>query len=84
MNVITASNPVWSNAENTAIDLLVQFDTFSTLIPFTANPADITPYGREIFARAVAGEFGPIAPYIPPPPPPSPTTDGQNSPQVIR
>jgi hypothetical protein len=38
-------------------------------IPFTADPADVEEIGREMYARAVAGDFGPIAEYVPPPPP---------------
>ena len=39
-------------------------------LPFTADPADLELHGRIIYARAVQGEAGPIAPYEPPPPPP--------------
>lgn len=81
MNLISASNPVWANEANTAIDVLAQFDTFPSPIPFTASPTDTTSYGPNIYSRAVAGEFGVVAPYVPPPPPP---TNGQNAPQVIQ
>lgn len=81
MNLISASSPVWANAENTAIDIQAQFDTFPSPIPFTASSSDIEQYGRDIYARAAAGEFGSIAAYVPPPPPP---TNGQNAPQVIQ
>lgn len=36
------------------------------IIPFTASPDDPEDYGRELFARAKAGEFGPIADYVDP------------------
>ena len=36
-------------------------------IPFTASPDDVTEYGRELFQRAQALEFGPVAPYVAPP-----------------
>ena len=80
MNLISAANPVWSSADNTAINILAQFDTFPSPLPFTASPTDPEAYGRDIYARIIAGEFGPIAPYVPPPAP----TDGQISPQVIQ
>lgn len=35
-------------------------------VPFTANPTDIMEHGRLIHARALSGEFGAVAPYIPP------------------
>jgi len=79
MILVSASNPVWANAQNTAINILAQFDTFADPMPFTASPTDPEQYGRDIYARAVADEFGVVAPYVPPPVP----TDGQISPQVI-
>ena len=81
MNLISASNPVWANEANTAIDVLAQFDTFPSPIPFTASSTDVEQYGRDIYVRAASGEFGSIAAYVPPPPPP---TNGQNAPQVIQ
>ena len=36
-------------------------------IPFTASPDDVTEYGRELFSRASAGEFGEVAEYVAPP-----------------
>lgn len=36
-------------------------------IPFTATPDDDMEHGRVIYAEAVAGELGPVAPYEPPP-----------------
>ena len=39
-------------------------------IPFTASPDDVEPLGPEIYGRAIAGEFGPIAPYVAPIPTP--------------
>lgn len=32
----------------------------ATPLPFTASPHDPEPHGREIFARCLAGEFGPV------------------------
>jgi hypothetical protein len=39
-------------------------------VPFTAAAEDPEPLGRALFAAAIAGEFGPIAEYVPPPPAP--------------
>ena len=44
-------------------------DTLSDPWPFMASPNDVEAHGREIYARAKAGEFGPVAAYLPPPPP---------------
>jgi hypothetical protein len=38
--------------------------------PFFAVPTDSEAHGRELYAKAVAGDFGPVAAYLPPPPPP--------------
>lgn len=36
-------------------------------IPFTASPNDSVQHGRELHAKALAGDFGAIAEYIAPP-----------------
>jgi len=38
-------------------------------IPFTADPDDCEEHGRQIHQQATAGDFGPIADFVPPPPP---------------
>lgn len=66
-----ASSPI-SNArhnEHGTIDVDLEHPEYG-LIPFTASPNDPEEHGRTIYARALAGEAGPIAPYEPPPPPP--------------
>ncbi len=35
-------------------------------IPFTASPDDVEKSGRLLHAEAIAGNFGPIADYVPP------------------
>ena len=60
MNYTAVSAPRWSDPENTAIDCHVTFDNLGVL-PFLASPSDVEVHGREIFARAVAGDFGAIA-----------------------
>lgn len=49
------------------IDLEIDHPKYGR-IPFTASPDD--PEGAAIYAAALAGEYGPIAPYVAPPPPP--------------
>jgi hypothetical protein len=63
-----AKDPVWANAENTAIFLIVKFYEIPEELPFTAMPTDPEPWGVELYNNAVAGDYGPIAPYVPPPP----------------
>jgi len=61
-------NPVYANAQNSAINCSVKFDTFSNYIPFTASPNDPEEYGRQLYTDLQAGVYGPVAPYVPPPP----------------
>ena len=68
MKYIYAKNPQWADAEHTRIDITVKFDKYDELL-FSATPDDCEAHGREIFAKAVAGEFGPVAEFEPPPPP---------------
>lgn len=56
-------NPQY-NAAGT-IDLEINHPEFGW-IPFTATPDDVEEHGRQIFAEALAGNFGPIAPYVAP------------------
>lgn len=65
-NIISANNPVYINSENTAIDLNVLFEGFPGPVPFTATPNDTEMYGVELYNNAQAGQYGSVAPYVPP------------------
>jgi hypothetical protein len=70
LTIESASNPVWGDAAQTIITLDVVFaELGSGPVPFTASAHDVTEHGRDLHERAMAGEFGPVAPYLPPPPP---------------
>lgn len=60
-----AKNPVYSSKNNEVIDLRVKFVEFAEEMGFGATPFDPMPYGVELYNRALAGEFGPIAPFVP-------------------
>ena len=61
------TNPIWANAENTAIDCLITTSQFgSEVLPFTAAQNDIEPHGRGIFADIVSGTYGVIGEYVAP------------------
>jgi hypothetical protein len=63
-------NPRWVNSEHTAIDCEITTSQFGDeVLPFTASENDVEPHGRALFASIVAGDFGPIAEYVPPPEP---------------
>jgi len=70
MNYTNVKNPIWSNIEHTAIDCEVDFDDLQEdFVPFTANPLDTSnPSSKQIFDECVAGDYGPVAEYVPPPP----------------
>lgn len=68
MKLIYANNPKWINRSQTLIDLTVRFEEINEDLPFTANPNDVETHGRDIYARAVAGEFGNVAPFNVTPP----------------
>lgn len=73
MIINQAWNPVWANAEHTAITLLVNFEEFDdNQIEFTARPDDVMDYGVELFNNASNGDYGIVAPYVAPPAPPIP------------
>lgn len=60
----SARNPKWANYAQTSIDLEVDFDELDEeYVDFNAHPDDIVSWGPELFNRAVAGEFGPIAAF---------------------
>jgi len=74
MKLEYAKNPQWVDAEHTMIDLVIKWDVFPEELPFTASPNDIEQHGRDIFAAALQGEFGPVVEYVPPPMPEAPVT----------
>lgn len=62
-------DPKWTSKEKIEIDLMVNFSNQSEeFVPFTASRNDPEPHGQEIYSRAIAGDFGPIADWTPPPP----------------
>jgi hypothetical protein len=65
--VKSATDPVYVNAAHSQIKLNVVFKELEALgsIPFTASETDPENHGRVIFSRAVAGDFGPVGPYVP-------------------
>lgn len=63
------SNIRWADEAHTRIDCRVRFTNHPELkepVDFTATNSDPGwEHSEEIFARAIAGEFGPIAEYQP-------------------
>lgn len=55
-------NPQYAAPDNSLIDLEWNHPEFGW-IPFTASTDDTEEHGRDIYAAAITGEYGPIAPY---------------------
>lgn len=68
MQYTNVSSLKWANADHSMIECVVDFVEFGPS-PFGAIRGDLETHGQEIFNRCVAGEFGPIAEFVPPPPP---------------
>jgi hypothetical protein len=62
LTIESAINPIYADVEGTCIQLHVKFKEFNEVLPFGATLYDPMPYGVELYHRALAGEFGPIAP----------------------
>lgn len=46
--------------DDCAVYLKVWFDELSGPVYFMADPSDSEPHGRELWIRAMAGEYGPV------------------------
>jgi hypothetical protein len=68
MNITNPRNLIWSDESGDSVDLIVDIEGVGEA-PFTASKNDPEPHGRELFERAVSGEFGAIQDYVPPLPP---------------
>lgn len=58
-----AKDPV---RHETGIELTCKFSHLDMEIPFFAMPDDPEKHGRDIYARALEGEFGPVPAYVAP------------------
>ena len=67
MEYTSARNPVWGNAAHTGVDLIVDYTGHGELHTGAWQNSP-EPHKCELFARAIAGDFGPIAEYVAPPP----------------
>ena len=68
IQLISAAKPRWANAAHTRIilDECVFSHLGDEVVPFLADPNDIEPHGRDIYRRAIEGEFGAVAEYVEP------------------
>ena len=63
LNIVSAHSPRFS--EHNGITLFVTFSGIGE-VPFHAHPDDPESHGRELYTRALDGEFGAVEPYNPP------------------
>ena len=61
-----AKTPIFRDPLGESLDLVVKFDHLDFEVPFTARADDPEPHGRDLYARAMAGEFGEVAAYVAP------------------
>jgi hypothetical protein len=65
----------WFNAEHTMFDCVVKYAEFDEEHPSGINATDPYAHIHEIWTKGIAGEYGPIAEYVPPV-----TTPSENQP----
>lgn len=65
MTIVSAHSPKWSNQDQSSITLRAIFAELGKEVPFTASPNDPELHGREIYQRAISGEFGKVGEYQP-------------------
>ncbi len=62
MKYTSVTNLQW-NVDHSAVDCVVDFEGLGPL-PFSASPKDKLEHGQEIYARCIAGDFGPIEEFV--------------------
>jgi hypothetical protein len=74
----SAHSPAYAAEDGSCISLMVKFAEFNEELPFGATNHDPHEHGRNIYERALDGEFGEIAPFSVSGPPKSdqPNTTG--------
>lgn len=64
MKIIEVKNPRWANAEKSAVDVEVNFESLpEEFVTFTASAYDTTSYGVEIFNLATKGLLGELGEF---------------------
>ena len=61
-----AKDPIYNSEDGQQILLTVKWEEFNEEMPFGATSYDPEPHGVDLFNRAVAGEFGEVAPFVAP------------------
>jgi hypothetical protein len=59
----SAKNAVYADSANKAINMTVKFAEFDFELPILASATDATTWGKQLYADALAGKYGEVAPY---------------------
>lgn len=81
MKIERARLPQYASEDKRFIACEVSFDSMKGWHKFNASSSDVEPQGRELYARLVAGDFGPIKEYAPPAKQDTPRPPGTSQPQ---
>jgi hypothetical protein len=65
-NVEYIKNAVYASEDGFQINCFMKLSIFDEEMPFTAYKYDVEPHGVAIYNLIIAGEAGPIGPYVPP------------------
>jgi hypothetical protein len=68
ITALAVRNVMATTGQTDSLNMEVQFSHLADFVPFTANKGDSAEYGRELYVRAMYGEFGPITEIAAPPP----------------
>lgn len=70
MKIVAAKNLVWVRPDNSMFNATVQFEELpGEDVVYSAQAGDVEEHGQELWENGLAGEYGPIAAYVPPPEP---------------
>lgn len=63
MNIISVTNPIYSNSDNSHIDCTATFDN-GQIYRYTATATDPMPYGQQLWDDLKTGVYGAIGVYV--------------------
>lgn len=67
MQILTVSNPYYTNPAHTMIHCIVTVEGVAGSVPFIATADDPANHGAELFASICSGDHGAVADYMAPP-----------------
>lgn len=62
--VVSVTNPIYTNQDQTGIDAMVQFAELSNPVPFHATSYDTEAHGIQLYNDLKSGKYGEVAPYV--------------------